>query len=102
PPPQTPQPPLFPSPPLFRSAGPVQRAAPQPEAGGTDTPPGHLLPRRQRRRREAPLGRYSDRRARARGGVCMVGPGRRGPAQRGGDRKSTRLNSSHVSISYGV
>src|SRR5207249_5555246 len=25
-----------------------------------------------------------------------------GPAPRGGDRKSTRLNSSHVSISYAV
>src|SRR2546426_7711729 len=53
-------------------------------------------------RRAAPFRhrRQDDRRATAR---VVVRPGRdRGPAGRDGDRKSTRLNSSHLVISYAV
>src|SRR5438270_8589821 len=35
-------------------------------------------------------------------GVCAVAGGRGGPAVAQGDRKSTRLNSSHSQISYAV
>src|SRR5699024_12694611 len=63
---------------------------------------GRVLPRRRRAEaRSGPVARGATRGAGVRGG-----PRRRGPdhARRraGQDRKSTRLNSSHVSISYAV
>src|SRR5699024_12289989 len=61
----------------------------------------------QRAHRERPLGASEQRRGRAAAGPRAAPRARRllggaGHARRGEDRKSTRLNSSHVSISYAV
>src|SRR5439155_25455732 len=69
---------LFPYTTLFRSVLPAGR--------------GGLAPRRGARRQER------DRRPRV--GRCHRGPGR--AVESRSDRKSTRLNSSHVAISYAV
>src|SRR6266496_5150738 len=80
-----------------------RRAAP----GGTDRPPpGGGRPGGQRPRPAAAAGR-GDRLAGCRGRQGRVGQGPRAlgrcpGAVEGGDRKSTRLNSSHVEISYAV
>src|SRR3712207_7806824 len=55
--------------------------------------------RRLRRRDDERLPRHAERRAR---GVEDSGPPRNSPRARRGDRKSTRLNSSHANISYAV
>src|SRR5690625_6117454 len=63
---------------------------------------GHLLHLRPSGLRSHRRGRTGDRARQAPGGT---GPGRGGAAgltDPAGDRKSTRLNSSHVAISYAV
>src|SRR5207253_8560015 len=97
--PRTPRPPLFPYTTLFRSR---RRAR--------DTqllrPPESRVPRLERRPRlRDPLARQ-DRRARdaaqtSRRGA-LAARGDRAVGQHRLDRKSTRLNSSHVAISYAV
>src|SRR5256885_4431631 len=84
---------LFPYPTLFRS-----RARPRPPR----VPPGSRRSghrRADRRYREEPQSRRSGRDVRVHADV----PGLRQAGARGGlDRKSTRLNSSHLVISYAV
>src|SRR5207253_7745202 len=87
-----PPPPLFPYTTLFRSPSrwPARRSR------------GRRLERRVHGRGE---GRLRAREARARGRNRPDGPRSRGvgpPRRRRQDRKSTRLNSSHVAISYAV
>src|SRR5207253_8890792 len=86
-----PSPPLFPYTTLFRSPSP------------------DLLNQTGERRNAARA--YRRRREEATGGPAgrtdhLFGPGRKAgraaPAEGRGDRKSTRLNSSHVAISYAV
>src|SRR5699024_12619333 len=91
--------PLVPYTTLFRSA-PAEKgrggAGPRLRPGQRQGPPGAGRPpagRRRRIRRPVPP---ADRH----GPVGAAGAG--GPAAGVGDRKSTRLNSSHVSISYAV
>src|SRR5690606_41206454 len=81
-------PPLFPYPTLFRSGGGAHRpaAADGPPAGGGAAGPGD--------RRHHPAAGAAGAGERGRGG--LRGPVHGGPQ----DRKSTRLNSSHVKISY--
>src|SRR5690606_41254106 len=68
-----------------------------PAAGGAPRPPGLPAPRP---RALPPPGRRDGGVAGAGGGALRPAPDRAG---RGGrDRKSTRLNSSHVKISYAV
>src|SRR5207249_11951402 len=76
---------LFPYTTLFRSR---LRSAPSP-AGREAPARGHHGDRRRHLRRIDQRARLGERR-------------RAGGANRKGDRKSTRLNSSHVSISYAV
>src|SRR5699024_11796072 len=80
-----PRPPLFPYTTLFRSGRPGLAAPlPRRRRGGRR----HRLPQHGLRPHARPQGRRPRPHARARAGR--------------GDRKSTRLNSSHVSISYAV
>src|SRR3712207_7615468 len=74
-----PRSPLFPYTTLFRSE----------HAGDTARPEGHLQRPGQRPRAGG-------------GGGADVAPGRQRHADVTGDRKSTRLNSSHANISYAV
>src|SRR2546430_5206556 len=93
-----PRSPLFPSPPLSRSFR-RSRLVLRPAHAGP--PHGGVTPRRPRHGRHQPLagGRvhrdvpHADGRRR---------PPDRGTGARAGDRKSTRLNSSHSQISYAV
>src|SRR3712207_6882424 len=78
---------LFPYTTLFRS--PAAQAAHRPPA----------LPRRLGRPRRGPPAARGPGRRDHRPGPCR---GRRPDGQRDGDRKSTRLNSSHANISYAV
>src|SRR3712207_7086394 len=80
---------LFPYTTLFRSARPHQRrrVAPQPLAEALD------LRRRAPRRRPLPAGHVEPE---------LVLESAHALLQRAGDRKSTRLNSSHANISYAV
>src|SRR3712207_7456876 len=83
---------LFPYTTLFRSVGPEGAVAPR------------LLPRAPRRDRRRAL-RAAERRRRAaqdRHDDVGVGRPRAAGRARRGDRKSTRLNSSHANISYAV
>src|SRR5207249_12117114 len=89
----TPTPPLFPYTTLFRSLPPSLRGEEQPAAPGR-TQRGGAAPARG----PSVAGQRARARERHRAGR------RAGPRlpRRSEDRKSTRLNSSHVSISYAV
>src|SRR5256885_10287956 len=79
-----PRSPLFPYPPLFRSVAATALPAPPPVARSCAQQPGpHRAPTHRPSRLPPP-----------------PGPRRRGRGV--GDRKSTRLNSSHLVISYAV
>src|SRR5437773_7448388 len=84
--PRPPRSTLFPYTTLFRSSGPADRGRPVPRGRADDA----------RRSSAPPYGRA--RRAVA----SRLGAGEGFPAGDCGDRKSTRLNSSHITISYAV
>src|SRR2546426_1376285 len=85
---------LFPYTTLFRSVWPAGARAEPDSARASDAARGAVPTRARRAPHESP---EALRRLGAAGDVLALGPG-----DRARDRKSTRLNSSHLVISYAV
>src|SRR3989442_4955563 len=92
---------LFPYPTLFRPRRPVISRRQPPPPQPTDTPPAtEAAAKRSTDVPETPATAAARRRNTP--GPAPVGYTEEGNASWYGDRKSTRLNSSHVRISYAV
>src|SRR3712207_7830499 len=87
---------LFPYAALFRSGVPHQQA----DAGGEQPEPGHVEAAAEDRPQHAVVGQRQADALAVEEPVAAEVAGERG--QGAGDRKSTRLNSSHANISYAV